>query len=104
MLINIGVEYLALVSSIQKNWKDKNRNLTEVVLQIIRYFKFMKGNKKIKVMQTSALLIHRAPKRSCKNKKYVKKDLTIHYTDQYLIKNPELQAKYALCQIRPQGS
>lgn len=32
MLINIGVEYLALVSSIQKNWKDENTNLAEAIL------------------------------------------------------------------------
>lgn len=32
MLINIGIEYLVLVLSIQKDWKDKNTNLAEVNL------------------------------------------------------------------------
>ncbi len=41
MLINIRTEYSALISAIQKNWKDEMTNLTETVLQIIRHFKFM---------------------------------------------------------------
>ncbi len=32
MLINIRVEYLVLVSTIQKDWKDKNTNLAEAIL------------------------------------------------------------------------
>lgn len=59
MLMNIGVEYLALVSAIQKDWKDKNINLTERILQIIRQFEFIKENKKAKVMQISTLSIYR---------------------------------------------
>ncbi len=81
MLMNIGVEYSALVSSIQKDWKDENTNLAEAVLQIIRHFEFMEGNEKAKVMQTSTPSIHHAPKGSCTNKEYVKKGLTTHYTD-----------------------
>ena len=67
MLINIGTEYSALVSAIQKNWKDENTNLAEAVLQIIRHFEFMEGNEKAKVMQTSTPSIHCAPKESCTN-------------------------------------
>ncbi len=81
MLMNIGVEYSALVSLIQKDWKDENTNLAEVVLQIIKHFKFMEGNEKAKVMQTSALLIHHTSKKSCTNKKCIKKGLTTHYID-----------------------
>lgn len=32
MLINIGSKYLALISTIQKNWKNKTSNVVEVVL------------------------------------------------------------------------
>lgn len=81
MLMNIGVEYLALVSSIQKDWKDENTNLAEVILHIIRHFEFIEGNKKVKIMQTSTPLIYRTPKRSYINKKCVKKGLTTHYID-----------------------
>ncbi len=104
MLMNIGLEYSALVPSIQKDWKDENTNLAEAVLQIIRHFEFMEGNEKAKVMQTSALSIHRAPKGSCTNKECVEKGLTTHYTDRFWIKNPKLRAKYALGRMRPQGS
>ncbi len=96
MFMNIGVEYLALVSSIQKDWKDENTNLAEAILQIIRHFEFMEGNEKAKVMQTSAPSIHHAPKGSCTNKECVEKGLTTHYTDRCWIKNPKLRAKYAL--------
>ena len=81
ILMNIGIEYLALVSSIQKDSKDKNTNLAEIILQIIRYFEFMKRNKKAKVMQTSAPSIYHAPKRYCTNKKCVEKSLVTHYTN-----------------------
>ena len=90
MLMNIRVKYLALVSSIQKNRKNENTNLAEIVLQIIRHFKFIEGNKKAKIMQISAPLIYRAPKRSCINKKYVEKILTSHYKGRFPIKNPKL--------------
>ncbi len=67
MLINIGTEYSALVSAIQKNWKDENTNLAEAVLQIIRHYEFMEGNEKAKVMQTSTPSIQSAPKESRTN-------------------------------------
>ncbi len=104
MLMNIRVEYSALVPSIQKDWKDENTNLAEAVLQIIRHFEFMEGNEKAKVMQTSAPSIHHVPKGPCTNKECVEKGLITHYTDRYLIKNPKLQAKYALGRMRPRGS
>lgn len=44
--MNIGTEYSALVSAIQKDWKDETTFLAEAVLQIIRHFEFMKGNEK----------------------------------------------------------
>ena len=42
ILMIIGVEYLILVSSIPKDWKNEDTNLVEVVLQIIRHFDFIK--------------------------------------------------------------
>ncbi len=86
MLMNIGTKYSALVSAIQKDWKDETTNLMEIVLQIIRHFEFMEENEKSnKVdLQTSAgslRLSPAAPKESCKNKKCIDKGLTIHYTD-----------------------
>lgn len=102
--MNIGTEYSALVSAIQKDWKDENTNLAKTALQIIRHFKFMEGNKKAKVIETSTSSIHRTPKTSYTNLERVEKGLTTHYTDCCWIKNPELQAKYALSQMRIRGS
>lgn len=107
MLINIGTDYSALVSAIQKDWKDETTNLAETVLQIIRHFEFMQGNEKThNVIQTSSSnpSIHRAPKGFCTNPECVEKRLTTHYTDRCWIKNPELRAKYALGRVRPRGS
>ena len=73
MLINIEVEYLRLVSSIQKNWKDENTNLAKAALQIIRHFKSMEGNKKAKMMQTSTPPIYYASKNPTKIKNVLKK-------------------------------
>lgn len=70
---------MALVSAIQKDWKDDNTNLVEIVLQIIKYFEFIQGNKNTqKVIQTSDPLIHQVLKGSSTNLKYVKKGLTTH--------------------------
>ena len=105
MLMNIGADYSALVSAIQKDWKDETTNLAEAVLQIIRHFEFMEGNEKAQnVMQTSMPSIHRAPKGSCTNLECVEKGLTTHYTDRCWIKHPELRAKYSLGRMRPRGS
>lgn len=38
IFMNIRVKYSALVSIIQKDWKDENINLAEAILQIIRHF------------------------------------------------------------------
>ncbi len=70
----------------------------------MRHFKFMEGNEKAKVMQTSTLSIHHALKRSYTNPECVEKGLTTHYTDRCWIKNPELRAKYAFGRMRPRGS
>lgn len=83
LLMNIGVEYSALVLAIQKDWKDDNTNLAEIILQIIKYSKFIERNKKAKVIQTTISLIYQAPKRSCTNKKYIKRGLMTYYTDLY---------------------
>lgn len=45
--MNIRVDYSALISAIQKDWKDETTNLAKAVLQIIRYFEFMKENEKV---------------------------------------------------------
>lgn len=81
--MNIGPEYSAFVSTIQKNWKDETTNLAEAVLQIIRYFKFTEGTKKGKsILQISTFKsILAAPKRSYKNLECIKKDLITHYTN-----------------------
>lgn len=63
MLMNIGANYLVLLSTIQKDWKDNNINLTKTVLQIIKHFKFIKGNKNTQnMMQTFNPSIHWALK------------------------------------------
>lgn len=46
--MNIGFEYLILISAIQKDWKDKTNNLAETMLKIIKYFEFMEGIEKSK--------------------------------------------------------
>lgn len=46
MFMNIETKYSALVLSIQKDWKDKITNLTEMVPYIIKDFEFVERNKK----------------------------------------------------------
>lgn len=70
ILMKIGTDYLALVLPIQKDWKDKTTNLAEAILQIIRYFEFIKGNKKTRnVIQVSSSTFstNRTLKNSCRN-------------------------------------
>lgn len=67
MLMNIGSEYSTLVSAIQKEWKDaETTNLSEIVLQIIRHFEFMKGSTQDNILRVTATGgfpgVHRAPK------------------------------------------
>lgn len=82
MLINIRVDYSALISAIQKNWKNETTNLAKAVLQIIKHFKYIKRKKKAQnVMQTSMPLIYRVLKSSCTNLKYIKKGLITNYTN-----------------------
>ena len=108
MLMNIGSEYSALVSAIQRDWKDETTNLAEAILQIIRHFKFMEGTEKHKsVLQTStpsSKPAPAAPKGSCKNPECIEKGLTTHHTDRCWIKHPELRQKYALGRMRTCGS
>lgn len=77
----------------------------ETVLQIIKYFKFIKENKKSNkvVLHTSTLkppagskTSSIAPKALCKNQEYIDKGLTTHYIDWCWIKHPKLRQKYAL--------
>lgn len=85
MLMNIGSEYLALVSAIQKDWKDETTNLAETVPQIIKHFEFIEGTEKgksilrISISRPASV----APKRSCKNPEFIKKSLTTYYTNYY---------------------
>lgn len=109
MLMNIGSEYSTLVSAIQKEWKDaETTNLSEIVLQIIRHFEFMKGSTQDNILRVTATGgfpgVHRAPKGSCTNPECVEKGPTTHYTDRFWIKNPELRAKYPLGRMRTRGS
>lgn len=86
MLINIKPDYSALILAIQKDWKDKNTNLVEEILQIIRYFKFIERNKKTyNIIQTfnSNLLIHHIPKSFYINVAYIEKMLATHYINYY---------------------
>ncbi len=109
MLMNIGTKYSALVSAIQKDWKDKTTNLTEIMLQIIRHFEFIKGNEKSNkiVLQISARSSRPSPitpKGSCKNQKYISKGFTTYYTNCCWIKHPKLRQKYTLNWMRLCGS
>lgn len=61
-------------------------NLIEIVLQIIRHFKFIEENKNSNkfVFQTSAGSLRSsptAPKESYKNLEYIGKGLTTYYTN-----------------------
>lgn len=74
----------------------------KIVLQIIKHFKFVEENKKSNkfIPQTSISrsftrlkLSFVILKKSCKNKKYIKKDPIPYHIDYYLIKHPELRQK-----------
>lgn len=58
IFISIRMEYSVLILAIQKNEKNKKTNLVKAILQIIKHLKFIEGNKKVKVMQTTMLLIY----------------------------------------------
>lgn len=81
--MNIGLKYSALMSLIEKNWKDETTNLTEAMLYIIRHFKFMEDTEKGKsVLHTTIFKPATAvPKKSCKNLKCIEKGQTTHYTN-----------------------
>lgn len=82
--MNIGTNYSALMSAIQKEWKDKTTNFIKVVLQIIRYFDFIEQNKKThNIIQifSSTIPTNCAVKGSCTNPKYVEKGLITHNID-----------------------
>ena len=108
MLQNLGSEYSALVSAIQTEWKEENTNLSDTILRVIRYEKFIKQTDagEDKSQEAKALLtgVHRAPKRTCTTPECVEQGLTTHYNDRFWVKNPKLRAKYALRQMKPQGS
>lgn len=46
--MNIRPKYSGFVSAIQKDWKNEITNLTEAILQIIRYFKLLEDTEKHK--------------------------------------------------------
>ena len=109
MLMNIGSDYSALVSSIQKEWKTtKTTNLPETILQITRHFEFVKSSAKDNVLRVTAptgtqqtpTLAAGALKESCINPECVEKGLTTHYTDNCWVKHPELTKKFALGRMR----
>ena len=105
MLQNLGSEYSALVSAIQTKWKKENTNLSDTILRVIRYEKFIKettvGGEKSQEIKALSTGIHRAPKGTCTTLECVEQGLTTHYNNRCLVKNPELRAKYALRQMKP---
>lgn len=113
MPINIGSEYSALVSSIQKELKTaETTNLPETILQITRHFEFMKGTTKDNILrvttptgtQRTSTLAGGVPTGSRTKPECIEKGLKTHYTDKCWIKNPELRKKYALGRMRTRGS
>lgn len=109
ILMNIGSEYFTLVSAIQKEWKDAaTTNLTKTILQIIRHFSFRKESNQDNVfcviIASGSSGLQHVPKRSYTNPECMQKRLTMHYTDQCWIKNPELQVKYQLNKMKTRGS
>ena len=85
MLRNLGSEYSALVSAIQTEWKEENTNLSDTILRVIRYKKFIKQTAAAedKSQEAKALLtgVHRAPKETCTTPECVERGLTIYYID-----------------------
>lgn len=49
ILIKIDIDYLTLISIMQKYWKNNIVNLVKVVLWIIKHFEFIKINKSFKM-------------------------------------------------------
>lgn len=93
---------MAFIFAIQKNKKDKATNFTNIVLQIIRHFKFIEDAKKSKLSFQTLLsrLVLVTSKKSYKNPEYIKKGLTIYSTDHHLIKHPKLKQKYVFDQMQ----
>lgn len=117
MLMNIGSNYSALVSSIQKEWKTtETTNLPETILQIVRHSEFMKSSAKDNVLRVTTPMTTRtgtqqtptlaggAPKGSCTNLECIEKRLTIHYTDKCWVKHPELRRKYTFEKMKTHDS
>lgn len=107
MLQNLDSEYSA-VSTIQTKWKKENMNLSDTILQVIRYEKFIKettvGGDKSNETRTLSTGIHKVPKGTGTTPECVERGLTTHYNDRCWVKNPELRANYALWQMKPRGS
>lgn len=59
MLMNIGTDYSALVSAIQKDWNDDTTNLAEAVLQIIRYLNSWRKTRRRKTSPRTQRLLHK---------------------------------------------
>ena len=57
MLMNIGSEYSALASSIQKEWKAaETTNVPETILPITKHFEFMKGTTNDNILRVTTPL------------------------------------------------
>ena len=105
LLCHLGRDYAALISAIKTNWKDETTDLANTILRVIRYAEISKGNNKNNVnIKVLAANIHRALKRTCTIKEYVKREITTHYTDQCWVLHLELRAKYSLRQMQLRGS
>lgn len=85
MLMSSENEYSNPVTIIHKDWQDDNTTLPETILQIIRYFEFMKGSTQDQVLlistKISSTTTQRATEGSCPNPECVEKGLTTHYSD-----------------------
>lgn len=106
LLRHLGKDYSALVSAIETECKEETTNLSDTILRIIRHAEINKGNAQDVAGNTKVLatVTQRAPKGTCTTPECVERGVTTHYNDRCWIKNPELRAKYALRQMKPQGS
>lgn len=108
MLRNLDSEYSALVSAIQTELKEENTNLSDTILPVIRYEKFIKettvGGDKSHETKALSTGIHKAPKGTGTTSECVERGLTTHNNDRCWVKNPEPRAKYALRQMKRRGS
>lgn len=77
----VRVEYLVLISAIQKNWKNEYTNLIKQFFKLSDTSNLKRETKWSKLCKLSILSIQLTSKRFYINKVYVMKDLTTHYID-----------------------